>query len=230
LVKKEQIKERNKINLIKKHWLIILITLIGGLYRFYYLGYNPLWIDEALFYYYIKNGANQEFLTVFINMFLPTSEFWLRFPSAFFGTLSIPAIYFVIEDKKAALFAASFIAFCPLMVFWSRMARPYSVAAFFVILGWKYRYFYIASVLTTPYALLGLNLTKVKDYKFYIIIVALAALSFMIRPDSNRSFFNLEFILNAKRLWVIPFVSCCLYFFDVVIPFAKHRHSNIKQT
>jgi len=77
----------------------------------------------------------QEHLPVMIaRLFHLQSEFWIRFPFALAGSLTILAVYHSVQDKRFAILAAMIVAVCPLFVFWSRMGRPYAMAGLFVAL------------------------------------------------------------------------------------------------
>src|SRR5271169_278831 len=139
--------------------LLSVITLVAGYLRFHGLGADPLWVDEVGFGYLVQNGGNQEFIPKwFGQLFRLHSEFGLRFLPALCGTLTVPAIYFVVDKYK--LESALFVAVFPLFVFWSRMARPYAVAGLFLVLSWRYWWMMIPAIMTTPIALVGVNIFK----------------------------------------------------------------------
>jgi len=203
---------------------VLVIFLIGTLLRFINLGNQSLWIDEALFASWVKSGIFfQEQLPLLFCHFMPMTEFWLRFIFALSGSLLIIVPQFCFKNKKVILIVSAIIAFFPLFVFWSRVARPYMLAGLFVGLAYtkwnKYFVFNFLSLLCTPFALLGFNfnqLFKKSDTKKYLnelnfILFGLFLLFgfylFTIRPDSGRDFLNWNFVFNAKRLWVIPIVN-----------------------
>jgi len=204
--------------------LILATILIGVFFRFFKLGFSPLWIDEVLFYHYAQDfrqeylqGIIQQFIWLFAPM---KSEFWLRFQYAFFGSLTLMLPYILIKDKQEAFIITLYLALFPLLVFWSRMARPYTIAAFFCVLGWRWPVFYVPALFCTPFSILGVNITpffqsnkrEIILYSvFYTFLIALTYFLFNIRDDSGRHFMSLEFILNAKRLWVIPFTILPFY-------------------
>ena len=195
--------------------------------RFYDLGAKGLWIDEALFAFMIKEGNYiQETVPVFIGHILGLhSEFWLRSISAFFGTLTIPAIYIVVKERK--LSAALIVAIFPLFVFWSRMARPYALAGFFVVLGWRYWWFYILALLTTPISIFGIRLVNWKLSKKTKIIISLVmlilvAIIYLIRPDAGRHW-TIYQIFQSSRWYYVPCLAALLYIFDWLLPMADRR-------
>jgi 4-amino-4-deoxy-L-arabinose transferase-like glycosyltransferase len=217
-----------KIDSLKnKDKILILITAIGMFLRFYDLGAKGLWIDEALFAYMIKEGNYiQETVPVFIGHILGLhSEFWLRSISAFFGTLTIPAIYIVVKERK--LSAALIVAIFPLFVFWSRMARPYALAGFFVVLGWRYWWAYIPALLTTPISLVGVRLVNWKFSKKTKIIIGIAtliivAVIYLIRPDAGRHW-TIHQIFQSGRWFYVPCIAALLYIFDYLLPILDRR-------
>lgn len=203
--------------------MVILIILFGGALRFYMLGENPLWIDEVFFGFLVKDGnVRQEFITVWIaQLFGFQSEFWLRFQSAFFGTLTIPAIYFVVKTHKIQ--AALLVSIFPLFVFWSRMARPYAAAGFFLVLSWRWWYMMIPAILVTPIALVGII-----RHKWYVVLgfIILAVGFFLIRPDADRSFWNVEQLFYSSRWYYLPILTGILLVFDRLLPYLTIRPIN----
>lgn len=147
-------------------WLF-LITLAGGIIRFYKLGQVPSGFvnDEASFgynaYSLIKTGKDEfgvswplffksfgDFkLPVYFYLTIPSiivfglTEFAVRFPSAFFGTLTIPLAYFFtkkIHQRQPALWpilSSLILAFLPWHIHFSRAAFEANVALFFITLA-----------------------------------------------------------------------------------------------
>lgn len=212
---------------MKKEYLILLtITAIGGLLRFWDLGGNALWIDEAFFGFLIKSdNVMQEFVPVYIaKLFGFKSEFLLRFQSALFGTLTIPAMYLVV--KKYKLHAAFLVAVFPLFVFWSRMARPYAVAGLFLVLSWRWWWIIILALLTTPIAIVGII-----RHKWFIIagVTALALIFYFIRPDSGRDWWHIEIFINSSRWWYLPILTIFLLVFDRLLPYLASGSGTINK-
>jgi 4-amino-4-deoxy-L-arabinose transferase-like glycosyltransferase len=88
-------------------FILFLIVSLGGLLRFWDLGLNPLWIDEAYFARIVRGDMDrpQEYITVMVaQLFNLRSEFGLRFMFALAGTLTIPAIYFIVKNNKSCYF------------------------------------------------------------------------------------------------------------------------------
>lgn len=201
--------------MMKEILWIILLTLFAFMLRFVD-SERPLWIDEAKYANDLVSGDHfeyRELIPVFISKLTnPTTERGLRFPFIVFSTLCIPAMWFVIEDKKKAWIIMITITFAPIYIFWGSMARPYTVALFFVVLGWRWPIFYVFGVVTTPYALVGINILKIKKrFLFYILLVLSSYIYYKSMNLSNLDHFNTEFLLNAKRLWIIPLCSFMLH-------------------
>ncbi|MBI2596216.1 glycosyltransferase family 39 protein [Candidatus Daviesbacteria bacterium] len=136
----------------KKSTLIILflLTLLGGLLRFYKLTENPVSLnpDEVSFAYsaysVLKTGKDEygKFLPITFksvgdyknpvpvySLVLSEAVFGLndfgeRFPFAFFGTLAIPVLFFLAfqltKNKNIAFLAAGMLVISPWHVFYSR--------------------------------------------------------------------------------------------------------------
>jgi 4-amino-4-deoxy-L-arabinose transferase-like glycosyltransferase len=223
---------------LKQYFWIILFTLIGGILRFYDLGGEPLWIDESLAALWVKESdlVMQEFIPVLSGKLIwflgGQSEFWLRFTSALCGTLTIPAMYLVIRKRKNL--AALIVALFPIFIFWSRMARPYAVAGLFIVLGWRWFWFYIPALLTTSTALIGVRLLPFKDKRWLILsgCLVLTAITFFIRPDAGRftgsnDFFAL--IDVSSRWYYIPYLAFILYTFDIFLPYLDKKGFDMKK-
>jgi uncharacterized membrane protein len=129
------------------------IVLLGFLLRFFDLGKESLWLDEAVTYYNTNATSIGDVLTAAYNdrspplhfialwgvRLLGSSEFWLRFPSACAGILTIIVIFFLareIADEKAGLISALLLAVSPFAIYYSQEARFYAFAVFFVTVAY----------------------------------------------------------------------------------------------
>lgn len=203
-------------------WAIV-ITLYGGFLRFNGLGKRPLWIDEALYAFWVRDGGySQEFIPIWFGQLIGAeSEFALRLCSALCGTLTVFAVWYVTRN----LWATGFVAVFPLFVFWSQMARPYAVAGLFIVLGWRWWWFYIPALMTTPVAIAGVRVTKSR-LKLVIALFALALVFFLIRPDVSRGW-TLEMLVYHSRLWYVPTLAGVLYLSDFVERKRKHQYKTL---
>lgn len=132
--------------------LLISLTLIGAILRFYNLGYNSLWLDEATTYniavksipdiWQVTTAGEFNpplfYWTEHIMLLLGNSEVVLRIIPALLGVLTIPLIYLVgkeFMDRNTGIIAAAAFAFSPFLLFYSQEARAYSMMLFFVTIS-----------------------------------------------------------------------------------------------
>jgi len=136
-------------------WVLLLITLIGGLIRFAYLDRPALWGDEALTFSRVC-GDFREMLDILIYDGFPPlhyEAYWLlhkipaahalspramRLIPAVTGTLMVPAMYFLasqIVRRRTALLAAIFTCVSAYMMVYSRDAKMYMPAWLFITLN-----------------------------------------------------------------------------------------------
>ena len=198
-------------NFMKHEKLIVIVALLVGSYlRLTNLGVLPFWCDEAFFATYVINWhVNQEYLPSLIAHILGVgNEFVTRLPFAICGILTIPAIYFV-KPNKWSVFASLFVAVFPLFVMYDRMCRPYSMAALFIVLSWRWWWMMIPALFCTPLAIIGMR-PKGKIYIAAVTVVALGM--FWIRSDLSRpGFFTWDMFIHSPRLWYIPIIATILY-------------------
>jgi len=123
---------------------LIVLTVAGIFLRFYNLGYNSLWLDEATTY----NISLQSFTGIWqtittgsefnpplfywvehIMLIFGNSEIILRFVPAVLGVLSIPVFYLVGKeflDRNTGIIAAAACTVSPFLIYYSQEARAYS--------------------------------------------------------------------------------------------------------
>jgi len=133
--------------------LILCITILGLILRFYHLDYNSIWLDEgttlgaargALGQIWSNYMSGSEFNTPlfytlehFILVF-GESEFILRFIPALLGALTVPVVYLIgweILDKKTGIIASALLAFSGFHIYYSQEARAYTTVLFFFSLA-----------------------------------------------------------------------------------------------
>jgi Dolichyl-phosphate-mannose-protein mannosyltransferase len=203
----------------KYNWLALAIFAVACALRFSNLT-RPLWIDEVLYVEWLKVGARQEFIPVWIGRLVQdiglTGDVWLRVPFALAGAVTPLAVWWVLRkrDHRVALLLSALVAVYPLFVFWSQLARPYAMAGLFVALAWVHPAFMFGGLLCTPFAITGLCLAKWdrRAVIYALVAIILAVAAFKIRPDSGRDFLNWRFLTHAHRLWYIPALSLILHF------------------
>ena len=121
----------------------ILILWAGFMLRTWNLGAASLWIDEVVTADRVHSsladslgsiiGAGNQvpFYYLLMRSFPTCNEFLLRLPSAFAGTLSIALIMLIAahlyHDQTVTLLAGALLAFSPVHIWLSRMARAYAL-------------------------------------------------------------------------------------------------------
>jgi len=125
------------------------IVIVGFLLRLFQLGEESLWLDEASSYYMtdqqsivdVWNTAIADrhpplhFLALYAVRLFGADEFWLRFPSAVAGALTVLAVYLLgkeLMNEETGLIAAALLAVAPFHLLYSQEARMYAFAALFV--------------------------------------------------------------------------------------------------
>jgi mannosyltransferase len=131
------------------------IVLIGAFLRFYHLGTQSLWYDEAFSVWISKLSVPQlvqatavdvhppfyYLLLHYCMMFFGTSESTVRLLSALFGILAIPMIYMVgrqLFNREAGLMAALILTFSSFNIAYSQETRMYSLMALLALLSMYY--------------------------------------------------------------------------------------------
>jgi mannosyltransferase len=129
--------------------LLLCLTLIGFFLRFYNLGYNSLWLDEASTLTIAVNSIPDIWQTTMAGEFNPPLFYWtehlllvfgnsevvLRFIPALLGVLTIPLIYLIgkeFMDRNVGIIAAAAFALSPFLIYYSQEARAYSMMLFLV--------------------------------------------------------------------------------------------------
>jgi len=126
---------------------VMVIVLTALFLRFFELGSQSLWLDEAVIYSQTKAASVAEvystvmeqeghigplyhILNYLCSRVFGYSEWALRLPSAVYGTISVLLVYMVASalwGSRAALLSSALMAFSPLHVWYSQEARMYSL-------------------------------------------------------------------------------------------------------
>ena len=173
-------------NFIKNNYVLLAIVFLAIFLRFNQLGDNPpslTWDEVAWGYnaYALGIDGKDEFGRFLPHDYLESfgdfkpplyayadiipiklfglTEFAVRFPSAFFGSLTILFTYFLVKNifysspqrKKYALFTALLLAVSPWHILLSRAAFEANVATFFIVSG---VWLFIAAIHKRPYLLI----------------------------------------------------------------------------
>ncbi|MFA4825943.1 MAG: glycosyltransferase family 39 protein [Methanoregula sp.] len=202
---------------------LVVLTVIGFFLRFYNLGFNSLWLDEAstntfavmsvsgiwqataggefnppLFYWL------EHFMLVFGN-----NELILRFIPALLGVLTIPLIYFAgkeFMDRNVGIIAAAAFAFSPFLIFYSQEARAYSMMLFFVAFALV---FYFKALKTNDlknWALFGIlsALAFWSHFYSFVIIASLILYALFLQIGNfQKNLQNLKMIAVSIVLFVV---------------------------
>ena len=130
-------------------YILGIIIAAGFVLRFFNLGFNSVWMDEAVTALH-SSGTLESIWTsmtgtldynppfffllewIVIKLFGIT-EWSLRLLPAFFGALAVPITYLAgkeFKDKYVGLIAAAIISFSPFLIYYSQEARPYTMVLF----------------------------------------------------------------------------------------------------
>jgi len=228
---------------------LIFIVLIAAILRFYQLGINPpslTWDEVAWGYnaYAVGIDGKDEFghflpYTSFISFgdykppmyaYLDVIPVWIfgltelttRFPSAFFGTLTVLFTYFLVKElfadheKKSngklnvteivALVSALFLAISPWHIMLSRAAFEANVASFFIVTG------------------VWLFLLAIRKNQWLLVLSAICFVLCIYTFNSTRVvapllLFSLA-VGNIKRLWKIKSatITACIVGLALLLP------------
>jgi len=141
--------ENIKAVIIHSRYTQILVTLIfvGFILRFYNLGFNSLWLDEATTFNWSKPGffeiweisRSVDFHPPLFHwiehiiLFFGQNEFVLRTAPALFGILTIPVFYLIGKeflDKNVGIISAALLTFSYFGIYYSQEAYSYSLVLF----------------------------------------------------------------------------------------------------
>ncbi len=186
--------------------ILIGLTLIGVFLRFYNLGWNSLWLDEAS----TLGFARQSFLGIWEStaggefnpplfywlehgmLLFGESEFVLRFLPALLGVLTIPVVYLIGEefrDRNVGIIAAALLTFSPFHIYYSQEARAYAPMLFFFSLALLFYLRAGRSNETRSWILFGVSSAIAFWMHFYTIvpIAILILLALVTSADKIRS-------------------------------------------
>jgi hypothetical protein len=197
------------------NWKVLLfaIVLLAAVLRFYQLGSNPpslTWDEVAWGYnaYSLSVDGKDEFgnffpitylesfgdfkppvyayLTVIPVVVFGLNEFAVRFPSAFFGTLTILLTYFLAlrifpnskNKELIGLISALFLAISPWHIMLSRAAFEANVASFFIVAGvWAFlaglqdkKWFLLLSAISFALSLYTFNTARIVSPLLVILL------------------------------------------------------------
>jgi len=132
-------------------WLALMTGLAAAL-RFYGLGEQPLWLDEATTADYVEKGLERSifaepphpplfyFMEYWVTRWLGINEVTLRLLPALLGTLAVPAAWALArrlfpEPRATASAAATLVAASPFLIYLAQDARSYSLVIVLTLLS-----------------------------------------------------------------------------------------------
>lgn len=218
-----------------------MIILLGSGLRFYDLGKENLWTDEAFSVHLaqeenltslVENTAKTEgtpigyylLLHYWVEIF-GNSEFSVRFPSLIFSVLSIFMIFNLTKlffNRKVALLTSFFMAISMLQVLYSQEARLYSLFTFLTLLS---AYFFSKWYLyekedkkSTLYCIgYGFSiLTAIYTNYLAIFLIIIYTFILIVKRD-----------ISKKRLkkWILIHLITFIFFLPLIPLLLKQYHS-----
>lgn len=177
--------------------VLLSLTLIGAILRFYNLGYNSLWLDEASTLNFAVKSIPDIWQATTAGEFNPPLFYWaehvillfgntevvLRFIPALLGVLTIPLIYLVgkeFMDRNVGIIAAAAFAFSPYLIFYSQEARAYSMTLFFVTFSMVFYLRALKNNELVNWALFGLLSALAFWSHFYALVIIGALLLYAL--------------------------------------------------
>ena len=171
---------------------LLLLTLAGLFLRFYNLGFNSLWLDEASTLTMSKDGFLEIWSTSVSGDFHPPLFHWtehlmlafgqsevvLRFIPALLGTLTIPVFYLIgkeFRDKNIGLISAALLTVSYFGIFYSQEAYSYSMVLFVFSLALLFYFRALRTDETSQWLLFGL-FSAVAVWTHYYVLIALVVI------------------------------------------------------
>lgn len=168
--------------------LLLSLSLIGAILRFYNLGYNSLWLDEASTLSFAVKSIPDIWQATTAGEFNPPLFYWtehimllfgnseavLRFVPALLGVLTIPLIYLVgkeFMDRNTGIIAAAAFAVSPFLLFYSQEARAYSMMLFFVTFSMVFYFRALKNNDVRDWALFGILSALAFWSHFYALVI-----------------------------------------------------------
>jgi len=207
--------------------LLLSLTIVGLILRFFNLGYNSLWLDEAStntfavmsipgIWQATMGGEFNPPLFYWIEhcmLVFGNNEFILRFVPAIFGVLTIPLVYYVgkeFMDRNVGIIAAAAAAFSPFLIFYSQEARAYSMMFFFVAFSMVFYFRALKENDIKDWALFGL-LSGLAFWSHFYALVIIGALVLYALIDQI-----LKYAKDIKK--IVPMVIGWAVFAVVCLP------------
>lgn len=201
--------------------ILVALVIIGFFLRFYHLGFNSLWLDEAFTYY----SSNESILQIWettktgdfhpplfhwiehFMLYLGNNEFILRFIPAVVGTLTIPLFYIFgkeVMNKNVGVISAALLTFSPFHIYYSQEAYSYSLVVFVFSLILIFNMRAICDNKRKDWIIVGL-LSAVGFWIHYYVAIPIAVLFLHAILTKIPEF------QKDKRSWKNPLLSLILF-------------------
>lgn len=212
---------------------LIVLTVIAFLLRFYNLGFNSLWLDEASTISLSKGSFESIWITTLsgdfhpplfhwiehVMLFLGQSEVILRFVPALLGSLTIPVFYFIgkeFRDRNVGLICAALLTVSYFGIYYSQEAYSYSMVLFVFSLVLLFYFRALRTNETSQWLLLGLFSALAVWTHYYVLIGlfviylhAIFTLREKLRSDIHEGK-KILVALGAMTLLILPLIFVVL--------------------
>ena len=205
--------------------LLLSLTIVGLILRFFNLGYNSLWLDEASTHNFAILSLPEIWKATTGGEFNPPLFYWvehcmlafgnnevvLRFVPALLGVLTIPLIYYVgkeFMDRNVGIIAAAAFAFSPFLIFYSQEARAYSMMLFFVAFA---MIFYFRAMKTNDirnWAIFGLFSALAFWSHFYSLVIIGALILHALVVQVLKYYKDVKKLVPMVAGWAVFAVIC----------------------
>src|SRR5271157_198461 len=202
---------------------LIVLAVIGIFLRFYNLGFNSLWLDEASTYSISVRSfadiwqvtASGEFnpplfyWVEHVMLMLGNNEIILRFIPALLGVLTIPLFYLIGKeylDRNVGLIAAAACAVSPFLIYYSQEARAYMMMLFFVALATIFFLNAMKSGSLTHWILFGIFSALAFWSHFYAFVMIAALVLYALiewAPRIRTELANLKMLVAGVGVFVL---------------------------
>ena len=212
---------------------LIVLTILGCFLRFYNLGFNSLWLDEASTLGMSKGSFETIWITTLSGDFHPPLFHWtehlmlvfgqseviLRFIPALLGTLTIPVFYLIGKefwDKNVGLICAALLSVSYFGIFYSQEAYSYSMVLFVFSLVLLFYFRALRTDETSQWLLLGLFSALAVWTHYYVLIAlfviylhALITLREKLKKDIHEGK-KILIALGAMTVLILPLIFVVL--------------------
>jgi mannosyltransferase len=172
--------------------LLISLTVVGCILRFYNLGFNSLWLDEATTLNWSKPGffeiweisRSADFHPPLFHwiehlmLVFGQSEFVLRAAPALLGILTIPVFYLIGKeflDKNAGIIGATLLTFSYFGIYYSQEAYSYSTVLFVFSLAILFYFLALRTDNINYWVLFGI-ISAIAFWTHYYVFVGLGVI------------------------------------------------------